>query len=371
MAIRKRTLRSGAVRYDVRIDLAAGGQISRTFETKKAAERWERSYRAGLDRGEQVDLRAAASMTVAELADEYLRRPGVSPRTLAQHRSTLNRHVLPVLGRVRVAKVTRLDVQRLVSAWATTAASSTVHRRFAVIRTMFGLAVDLQVITTSPCVKVRLPTLRRTVRQLPTLDEVRQVAAAMPQRTRAMPMLAALTGLRWGEVAGLRVRSADLLRRTLTVDLAVGEIAGGATVGPPKRGSVRTFRISRAVVDEIAAHMARNGLTAADPDAWLFTSPSGGPLRYSGWWEEWKAARIAAGLPDLGFHDLRRLNATLLVAAGVDPKTAQHRLGHADISMTLAIYAQATEQGDSDAADRLDELAGRPSAINLPSTATE
>jgi len=62
-----------------------------------------------------------------------------------------------------------------------------------------------------------------------------------------------------------------------------------------------------------------------------------------------------AGVPAASFHDLRRTNATQLVASGVDIKTAQSRLGHADPRLTLALYAQAVGEGDRDAAARLDE----------------
>ena len=62
-----------------------------------------------------------------------------------------------------------------------------------------------------------------------------------------------------------------------------------------------------------------------------------------------------AGLEGVGFHDLRRANATEMVRANVDVKTAQARLGHSDRRLTLAIYAQATTEGDAEAAERLGE----------------
>jgi integrase len=69
----------------------------------------------------------------------------------------------------------------------------------------------------------------------------------------------------------------------------------------------------------------------------------------------------AAGLDGLNFHDLRRTNATAMVAEGVDVKTAQARLGHSDPRLTLAIYAQATTEGDRAAATKLGTRLMRPS----------
>jgi integrase len=65
-------------------------------------------------------------------------------------------------------------------------------------------------------------------------------------------------------------------------------------------------------------------------------------------------------LPELGFHDLRRANATVLVSTGVDVKTAQTRLGHSDPRLTLAIYAQATTDGDRRAAQKLGDALMKP-----------
>jgi len=88
----------------------------------------------------------------------------------------------------------------------------------------------------------------------------------------------------------------------------------------------------------------------------VFTSPTGGPLRYSNFRKRvWYPAVEAAGLPSIGFHDLRRTNATVLVAQGVDVKTAQIRLGHADPALTLKVYAQATTAGDRLAAKVIDD----------------
>ncbi|MHB1447346.1 MAG: tyrosine-type recombinase/integrase [Acidimicrobiales bacterium] len=104
----------------------------------------------------------------------------------------------------------------------------------------------------------------------------------------------------------------------------------------------------------LAEHLRRRAVTAADPDAYVFVGPRGGPLEYSGFRQRvWAPACSKIGLPDLGFHDLRRANATVLVRSGVDVKTAQTRLGHSDPRLTLGIYAQASTRADRDAAGRL------------------
>ncbi len=169
-----------------------------------------------------------------------------------------------------------------------------------------------------------------------------------------MAYIAATTGLRWGEVAGLRVRSLDILGRKITVDEQVTRgIKGRAVVGPPKSdASRRTLAIAAWLADMLSAHLAQRGLTAADPEASVFARPDGRPLAYANWRRTiWAPACVRAKIPGCQFHDLRRTNATALVAEGVDVKTAQARLGHSDVRLTLDVYAQVVSAADRSAAD--------------------
>lgn len=128
---------------------------------------------------------------------------------------------------------------------------------------------------------------------------------------------------------------------------------GRSNLGPPKsRAGRRTLSIPAWLVDMLAEHLGARGLTAADPRAFVFTWPSGGHLTYSAWRRRWVTATVDAGLPEgFGFHDLRRANATGLVAGGVDVRTAQIRLGHSDVRLTLEVHARATTDADRAAAE--------------------
>jgi integrase len=171
-----------------------------------------------------------------------------------------------------------------------------------------------------------------------------------------MAYLGAILGLRWGEVAGLRVRHVDFLAGTVTVaeQLTRGE-GGRSVVGAPKSAAGRRVLSGpRVLLDMLAVHLARRGLTGADDDEFVFVSPCGEPLDYSHWRRRvWLPACADAGVEGLVFHDLRRAAATALVLEGVDMKTAQTRLGHSDPRLTLGLYAQASNEADRDAAERV------------------
>jgi len=108
--------------------------------------------------------------------------------------------------------------------------------------------------------------------------------------------------------------------------------------------------------EALSDHLKHRGLTGADADAYVFVGPMGGPLRYANFRSRvWDPATKRAGLAGLTPHDLRRASATAMVAAGVDVRTAQARLGHSDPRLTIGLYAQATSEGDRAAAERLSD----------------
>jgi integrase len=142
----------------------------------------------------------------------------------------------------------------------------------------------------------------------------------------------------------------------LTVAEAITRGAGGhLLIGPPKSAAGhRTVTVPVPLVEMLAAHLVRSGLTGADAATLVFSDENGGPIRYENWRRRvWMPAVAAAGSEGAGFHDLRRLAATSLVAGGVDVKTAQNRLGHSDPRLTLAIYASAPVAADRAAAETL------------------
>jgi integrase len=152
------------------------------------------------------------------------------------------------------------------------------------------------------------------------------------------------------------VGSFDFTKGTVTVSEQVIRGTGGRpTFGPPKsKAGHRTLQVPQELVDLVREHLKRFKIASNADGALVLTNRAGGPLDYSHFRQRvWKPAATAAGVPDAGFHDLRRTIVTALVTANVDMKTAKDRLGHSDARLTLAVYAQATSEADQVAAERL------------------
>ena len=301
-----------------------------------------------------------SKITVDELGKKWLgSNPSKRPTTKGTDEIGLTVHIPSELNSRTIGSMTPSDVQTLVNRWGETLAPRTVLRWYGVLRAIFAFAVENDWIGRTPCRGVKLPAVTSTRRHTLMPTDVASIAAATSPRYRAMIWIGAVLGLRWSEVAGLRVGNVDLLRRVLTVAETVTRDAQGRPIHSKttrSQASKRILAIPEALADLLSEHMARNGLNAVNQDRFLFEAPAGGPLRYSNWRARvWLPAITTAGHAGAGFHDLRRTNATIMVAENVDMKTAQLRLGHSDPRLTLALYAQAVEGADRRAAETLGE----------------
>jgi integrase len=163
---------------------------------------------------------------------------------------------------------------------------------------------------------------------------------------RLVVLFLAYTGCRWGEMAALRVRNVDFLRRRARLVEAVTLVRGVQSWGTPKGHERREVPLPPFVVDELAAHVA-----GKQADESLFTATKGGPLRS----QVFQRAVLTRAAASIGFdhfhpHELRHTAASLAVSSGADVKVVQQMLGHKSATMTLDLYGHRFEH-------RLDEVA--------------
>jgi integrase len=355
MSITRRPTANGVV-YDVRLRAPDGKQYKRTYRTRHEADAFRAQQIADRARGTWIDPKGR-EVAFGDWAREWLERdPSKRPSSLARDESIIRNHLLPTLESSPLGAITPREVQALVNLWAKRAKPSTVGRQYDVLRAILAAAVERDIIARSPCRGIKLPQVLSQARRVPQPTELASLAAAIGPDWEAMVWLGALLGLRWGECAGLRLGRIDFVgQRVHIVEQVTRARHGQMVVGPPKsEAGRRSLGAPAALLEMLASHVTRHGLLDDGPDALLFTEANGDLLDYSNWRSRvWLPACKRVGLDGLVFHDLRRVNATALVAERVDLKTAQSRLGHSDPRLTIAIYAQATTDGDRAAADRI------------------
>ena len=266
--------------YDVRARVG-DREISKTFARRKDAEAFAATLEVDKLRGLAVDPRGGR-MSVEELARGWLSsNPAKRPDTLATDEYHLRAHILPVLGGYQIAGVTQRHIQALAGDLSTRLAPRTVRRALGVVRALFAYAVDAELIGRSPYRSIKLPRVVPTRRSLPTGEALTKLVDAVPERYQAMLYCATVLGLRFSEVAGLRVGELDLDRSVLDVDESVTRAGKGRPVlGPLKSDSSRrTPAIPRPLSELLERYLSSTGLTVADKGALVFGAPTGGPTR--------------------------------------------------------------------------------------------
>ncbi|MFE4971850.1 tyrosine-type recombinase/integrase [Kitasatospora sp. NPDC056651] len=349
-----------------------GKEHARHFDQKIDAQRWLDEVTASLVTGQYVDPRSAKK-PFKEYSEEWRTRQPHRPSTakaVAQH---LRCYVYPAWEKRALGAIKPGDVQKWVTDLTTThgLAASTTRTVFNTVNAVFRAAVRDRMIPHNPCEGAKLPAVpRKRVVPLP-VEQVRRLSAEIPARYRGLVLLGAATGLRPGELFGLQLRHVDLLHATVTVEQQIQQTAKhGVYVGPPKTTrSYRTVPLPKMAVQAVTAHL--RDFPVADPEGWLFTAPTGGPVVYTHFMDgSWRPACQRAGIPKgTGPHALRHHYASLLIKHGESVKTVSERLGHTNAAMTLNIYTHLwpdSEERTRAAVDRAYADDGSADRGNLP-----
>jgi integrase len=188
--------------------------------------------------------------------------------------------------------------------------------------------------------------------------------AIRPGRYEALLTLAVTTGMRQGELLGLRWSDVDLERGVLRVRRTADTRHGFARWDTPKSGAGRSVTLTRLAVDALRRHRKRQAeerliLGARFEDQGLvFPNLSGGVIIASTLHRSFKTLLRYAGLPSVRFHALRHTAATLMLEANVNPRVVQEMLGHANIRQTMDTYSHVLPNMQQQAAERMDEMLG-------------
>jgi integrase len=241
-----------------------------------------------------------------------------------------------------------------------------VAQAYRTLNRVLAAAVDDELLGRNPLRGVKPPRAKSVEMRFLTQGEVATLAAKIDARYRALVLVAAYTGLRAGELMGLRRRHLDLLRRTITVTEQVQYIGGRHQVLTPKTAAgKRSVAVPATVVRALEEHLA--AYAEPGPEGLVFTAPEGGYLRLENFRKRvWQPAVAAAGVGRLRIHDMRHTCASLAIAAGADVKVLQGMLGHASAALTLDRYGHLFPGRAQSVAEKLDEMARHATPTDVP-----
>lgn len=327
-------------RYRVRYRTPDHRQTSkRGFVTKRDAERFLAGIEVSKDRGEWVDP-TRSRVTVGDWAERWFdAQVQLKPTTRSGYRYGLDKHVVPRWGNVRLSEVSHADVQVWVNGLAEELAPGTVRQTHLLLSGLMKFAVLDNRIIKNPSDDIRLPRIRKRIRGYLTDHQVETLARQCRGYSDVV-MFLAYTGLRWGEMAGLRVGRLDLVKNRIDVVEAMSDPRGKVVWGTPKSHERRSVPFPEFLRTPLAARCVDKLA-----DDLVFMGVDAGVLRSGNFRNRVFNKALAEvqktdpTFPKVTPHDLRHTAASLAVSAGANVKSVQRMLGHASAAMTLDVYA--------------------------------
>jgi integrase len=343
-----------------------GKQLRRWVYGKTAKEAAQKR-RQLLNQHQAGSLPEPHRMTVAELLEAFHRDSAarVKETTFNRYRYLLDKYILPELGGVPLKKLTALQVSAFQAKTAGGHGRTTANVCRGLLHVAFGRAQRLNLVSQNVIALVPPLPNEATEMRFWQPHEVRKFRQALRgHRLEALFVLALSTGLRFGELAGLRWT--DLDGTTLTVRQIVTQGAHGKnhTGSPKTAGSARTISLDADVLSLLAAHRGRlAGERERAPRGWtehglVFPASTGKPLYITNARKSFILLCEAARVPVIRLHDLRHTYASLAIASGMDVRKLAHRLGHKRPSITLDTYSHLFELQREAAAVTLESLLG-------------
>lgn len=351
--VAKRVLEDGTSVWDARYRDPAGKQRKRTFSKKSEAQRFLVGVDAKLLDGSYLDPRRGV-ITVAAWSEVWLSgQAQLKESTRTRYESLLRVHVLPQWGATPITRIGYAEVAAWVAKLTKSGmAASSVRHAHRVLSLMLALAVKDKRLPANVADGVPLPRVQSSHKRFLTHGQVAALAGACGDDSLAVEVLA-YCGLRYGELAALRVARLDLLRRRINIVESMTEVGGRAILSDPKTHQHRSVPVRQSLIDRLAVVITGKG-----PDDLVFTSPEGGLLRLNNFRRRsFDQAAADVGLNGLTPHELRHTAASLAIQAGANVKSVQRMLGHKTAAMTLDTYAGLFEDDLDAVAERLDAAA--------------
>ena len=366
--IRKRKDGRWEGRYTAGRNPATGRAIYKNVLGKTQAEVKEKLKKA-IEEAKGLDVAKAESYTVGQWMDvwyEYYAKIKVRPSSHKTYEGYIKNHIKPSVGSIPLPKLTTLDLQRLYQKLLTEGrvdrlesqnqpnglSTKTVRNINQVISSAMQLAIQQHLIAQNPTDGCALPKTEHREMQTLSAD---QLAAFLLEAKHSgvfeMYYIELATGLRRGELLGLKWEDIDFTAQMLRVRRQVGRVNGEVREAPLKtKNAYRTISLGTDAIGVLKQQREKQ------PSSYVFPSSTGGPIAPDSVLHMLHRVLDRAGLPEIRFHDLRHTFATLALQNGVDVKTVSGMLGHFSAGFTLDTYAHVTTAAQKKAAETMGEV---------------
>ena len=365
-SIRKRKDGRWEGRYTAGHDPETGKAIYKNVLGRSQAEVKEKLKQA-IGEAQALDITKAGKYTVGEWMEVWFQdyaKIKVRPSSHQTYQGYIHNHIRPNIGDIPLEKLTSLDLQKFYKKLLSQGrvdrleakgqpkglSAKTVRNIHQILSSALKLAQEQRLILTNPAEGCALPRVEhQEMKTLTTVQLASFFREARESGVFELYYLELATGLRRGELLGLKWEDIDLERGDLRVRRQVSRINGEVVEAPLKtKNAYRTLPLAEDTVSVLREQRRKVGNSP-----WVFPSPNGGPISPDSVLHMLHRVLKRAGLPKVRFHDLRHTFATLALQNGVDVKTVSGMLGHFSAGFTLDTYAHITSAAQRQAAQTM------------------
>ena len=339
----------------------------RGFNSKREATTEMTKLKAQISENEFLDIN---KITYSNYIGQWIqeRKSVLQESTFEIHSILLKNVILPRLGTLKLQELSPIHIQKFVTDLVNEKHYSvhTIHLLFRIVNSSLRKAKILKLIKECPSEGITLPKVQKKEMNVWSIDEVNFFITNSKKVNRLTRcyigfLFALLTGMRQGEILGLRWRDIDFENQTIYIRQTLTQKAQ-VKVGAKNQSSIRSLHIPKKMIFELKAHKAHvlkeklaSGQNYEDNDLVLCTQ-KGRPTIPRNFRKEFYKLTKTLGLPKIRFHDLRHTHATILIQQNVNVKLISERLGHAEIGTTLDTYSHVLPNMQKSVSDELDKI---------------
>jgi integrase len=338
------------------------------FKTKKAAEEACAELISQLRRGEYIE---PSKSTLTEYLQEWMdssAKQTLKQTTFDTYQIVIKKHLVPELGQIKLNQLTPAMIQKFYSRKLEDGFSGDyVRYMHSILHKALNQAVKWQFLYKNPAEHVTPPKLNLKEKSIWTIEEASHFLKYTQKEHYYIAYLLAIhTGMRQGEILGLRWKDCDLEKGLLRIQQTLGRTRKGLMFQEPKtRGSKRVITLTNQVLDALKRHKAKQnqqklllGRGYQDHDL-VNSTLEGKPINPRNLIRNFHRMIEKSGVPKLRFHDLRHTHASIMLQLGEHPKIVSERLGHSRTGVTLDIYSHVIPNLQADAAKKFGDAMNR------------
>ena len=335
----------------------------RGFKTKTEARNAERNAKLEWDKGTYTD---PSNILFGEFIEDWLKKKNdISPETRHTNEGHLRNHVIPSLGSIPLQKINADHIEDFIlELQGKGMADGTVRKIFNLVQTCFKYAQKRELIGKNPFDLLEngsKPKQSNPKVDYWTKDEVKEFFSNLDHRLRILFILAIYTGMRRGEILGLRWEDIDFGNNQFRIFRSSRPLQG-LTKSVKTVSGYRTITFSGVVKSELIKHLE---LLKEEKELFgneyednnlVVCQPNGRRISLGNFTRFWKSIVDRTGMRYIRFHDLRHTCASLLLSADVHPKVVQEQLGHSSIRVTMDKYSHMMPNMQAEAAKTMEDL---------------